>query len=63
MLVLSCLYNLRMPIMLRSSNCVLTGKSPMEVSKLNECPLDPGSVPSPSTEYKDMKWLPCNMST
>uniref|UniRef100_A0AAQ4QE87 DNA-directed RNA polymerase subunit beta n=1 Tax=Gasterosteus aculeatus aculeatus TaxID=481459 RepID=A0AAQ4QE87_GASAC len=32
----------RMPIMLRSSNCVLTGKTPMEVSKLNECPLDPG---------------------
>eukprot|EP00064_Thunnus_orientalis_P015216 superscaffoldBa00002780_g15266 len=32
----------RMPIMLRSSNCVLTGKTPMEFSKLNECPLDPG---------------------
>ncbi|KAK1888187.1 DNA-directed RNA polymerase III subunit RPC2 [Dissostichus eleginoides] len=32
----------RMPIMLRSSNCVLTGKTPLEVSKLNECPLDPG---------------------
>ena len=31
-----------MPIMLRSSNCVLTGKSPSEMSKLNECPLDPG---------------------
>ena len=28
--------------MLRSSNCVLTGKTPMEFSKLNECPLDPG---------------------
>ncbi|XP_072044988.1 DNA-directed RNA polymerase III subunit RPC2-like [Amphiura filiformis] len=32
----------RMPIMLRSSNCVLTGKSPAEMAKLNECPLDPG---------------------
>ncbi|PVD29148.1 hypothetical protein C0Q70_11745 [Pomacea canaliculata] len=32
----------RMPIMLRSSNCVLTGKSPAEMAKLNECPMDPG---------------------
>ncbi|XP_071851460.1 DNA-directed RNA polymerase III subunit RPC2-like isoform X8 [Apostichopus japonicus] len=32
----------RMPIMLRSSNCILTGKSPAELAKLNECPLDPG---------------------
>lgn len=32
----------RMPIMLRSSNCVLTGKGPQELSKLIECPLDPG---------------------
>lgn len=32
----------RMPIMLRSSNCILTGKSPKELAKLNECPLDPG---------------------
>ncbi|KAL5010211.1 hypothetical protein ScPMuIL_012516 [Solemya velum] len=32
----------RMPIMLRSSNCVLTGKSPSEMAKLNECPMDPG---------------------
>lgn len=31
-----------MPIMLRSSNCVLTNKSEYEVSKMNECPLDPG---------------------
>lgn len=31
-----------MPIMLRSSHCVLTGKSEFEISKLNECPLDPG---------------------
>ena len=32
----------RMPIMLRSSNCVLTGKSQAEMAKLNECPIDPG---------------------
>ncbi|XP_052088053.1 DNA-directed RNA polymerase III subunit RPC2-like isoform X1 [Mytilus californianus] len=28
--------------MLKSSNCVLTGKSPAEMAKLNECPMDPG---------------------
>lgn len=32
----------RMPIMLRSSNCVLAGKNPVELSKYNECPYDPG---------------------
>ncbi|KAL1131980.1 hypothetical protein AAG570_011591, partial [Ranatra chinensis] len=32
----------RMPIMLRSSNCVLTNKSEYELSKVNECPHDPG---------------------
>ena len=32
----------RMPIMLRSSNCVLHGKSPAEMARLNECPMDPG---------------------
>ena len=32
----------RMPIMLRSCNCVLTGKTPAELARLNECPLDPG---------------------
>eukprot|EP00842_Homolaphlyctis_polyrhiza_P003272 jgi/Hompol1/3946/HPOL_006825-RA len=32
----------RMPIMLKSSHCVLTNKSPDEVAKLGECPLDPG---------------------
>ncbi len=32
----------RMPIMLRSSNCVLAGKSEYELSKMNECPHDPG---------------------
>ena len=28
--------------MLKSSNCVLNGKSPAEMAKLNECPVDPG---------------------
>lgn len=28
--------------MLRSSNCVLNGKTEAEQAKLNECPLDPG---------------------
>ncbi|KAJ8955588.1 hypothetical protein NQ318_001418 [Aromia moschata] len=32
----------RMPIMLRSSNCVLCNKSEYELAKMNECPLDPG---------------------
>ncbi|KAJ9598564.1 hypothetical protein L9F63_010755, partial [Diploptera punctata] len=32
----------RMPIMLRSSNCVLANKSQFELAKMNECPLDPG---------------------
>jgi len=32
----------RMPIMLRSSNCVLSGKSQFELAKMNECPHDPG---------------------
>jgi DNA-directed RNA polymerase III subunit RPC2 len=40
MLVCYLLY--RMPIMLRSSNCVLTGKSQFELAKMNECPHDPG---------------------
>lgn len=31
-----------MPIMLRSSNCVLTDKSEFELAKMDECPLDPG---------------------
>ena len=31
-----------MPIMLRSSNCVLSGKSQFELAKMNECPHDPG---------------------
>ena len=32
----------RMPMMLRSSNCVLNGKSEREMAHLHECPLDPG---------------------
>ncbi|CAG7837989.1 unnamed protein product [Allacma fusca] len=32
----------RMPIMLRSSNCVLHRKTPAELAKLNECCYDPG---------------------
>ncbi|KAH0469211.1 hypothetical protein IEQ34_002443 [Dendrobium chrysotoxum] len=32
----------RMPIMLRSSSCVLSGKDEAELAKLGECPLDPG---------------------
>ncbi|KAI8822500.1 uncharacterized protein EV422DRAFT_613711 [Fimicolochytrium jonesii] len=32
----------RMPIMLRSARCHLTGKSPEEMVKVGECPLDPG---------------------
>ena len=32
----------RMPIMLRSSNCVLHGKTEAELASLNECPHDPG---------------------
>lgn len=43
-----------MPIMLRSSNCVLTGKTPAEFAKLNECPLDPGRcdfLDFPSTSF------------
>ncbi|KAI9891682.1 MAG: DNA-directed RNA polymerase III core subunit ret1 [Vezdaea aestivalis] len=32
----------RLPIMLRSSRCVLTDKTDRELSLLNECPLDPG---------------------
>ncbi|CAL9153212.1 unnamed protein product [Musa hybrid cultivar] len=32
----------RMPIMLRSCRCALSGKDEAELSKLGECPLDPG---------------------
>ena len=32
----------RLPIMLRSSNCVLHGKSFAEMAKMNECPYDGG---------------------
>ncbi|KAI9823339.1 MAG: DNA-directed RNA polymerase III core subunit ret1 [Thelocarpon impressellum] len=32
----------RLPVMLRSSKCVLTNKSDADMAFLNECPLDPG---------------------
>lgn len=32
----------RMPLMLRSSRCVLHGRSDAELARLGECPLDPG---------------------
>lgn len=32
----------RMPIMLRSANCVLANKTHFEMAKLQECPYDPG---------------------
>lgn len=32
----------RMPIMLKSSKCVLYGKDEDELAKVGECPLDPG---------------------
>ncbi|KAJ1834223.1 DNA-directed RNA polymerase III complex subunit Rpc2 [Coemansia sp. RSA 2711] len=32
----------RMPIMLRSSHCVLTGSSDDEMARMKECPMDPG---------------------
>ncbi|KAG2173536.1 hypothetical protein INT44_007127 [Umbelopsis vinacea] len=32
----------RLPIMLRSQQCILTGKTEAELAKLTECPLDPG---------------------
>lgn len=31
-----------MPIMLKSSNCVLNGKTEEQLAKLNECPIDQG---------------------
>lgn len=40
--LLQLLYFFRMPLMLRSSNCVLTNKSDFELAQLNECPHDPG---------------------
>ncbi len=42
LLIIPPLFYCRMPIMLRSSNCVLTNKTPAEMAKLNECPIDPG---------------------
>ncbi len=31
-----------MPIMLKSSKCILAGQTPDNIAKLGECPLDPG---------------------
>jgi DNA-directed RNA polymerase III subunit RPC2 len=32
----------RLPIMLRSKRCVLTGKTDAQLARMTECPLDPG---------------------
>ncbi|KDQ20564.1 hypothetical protein BOTBODRAFT_26567 [Botryobasidium botryosum FD-172 SS1] len=32
----------RLPIMLRSRNCTLTGRSEQQLAQMSECPLDPG---------------------
>lgn len=32
----------RLPIMLRSNKCVLTGRSEAQLARMTECPLDPG---------------------
>ena len=32
----------RLPIMLRSNKCVLTGRTDAQLARLQECPLDPG---------------------
>ena len=32
----------RLPVMLRSAKCVLTGKGERELARMVECPLDPG---------------------
>lgn len=32
----------RLPIMLRSNKCVLTGKDEADLARMSECPLDPG---------------------
>lgn len=32
----------RIPVMLRSNNCILKGKSDKQLAELGECPLDPG---------------------
>jgi hypothetical protein len=34
----------RMPVMLKSSNCVLNGKSEEQLAQMNECPIDQGEV-------------------
>lgn len=32
----------RLPIMLRSNKCILTGRSEAQLARMTECPLDPG---------------------
>lgn len=32
----------RIPVMLRSRKCVLTGKNDSQLARMTECPLDPG---------------------
>lgn len=32
----------RLPIMLRSNKCILTGRSEAQLARMSECPLDPG---------------------
>ena len=43
----------RMPIMLKSSRCVLTNKSPSDNVRIGECPLDPGML----TLASHFRWL------
>jgi DNA-directed RNA polymerase III subunit RPC2 len=47
-----------MPIMLRSSNCILTKKSSTELAKLGECPIDPGTLSSYSMLYALLLTIP-----
>jgi len=48
----------RMPIMLKSCKCILTGKNEQELARLQECPLDPGiRLAPPSQENESMDAL------
>ena len=46
--------------MLRSSNCVLAGKSEAEFAKLNECPMDPG-IYANYVQYFESVCVGCNL--
>src|SRR5262249_13962005 len=37
----------KLPLMLRSARCVLSGQSDAQLAKMLECPLDPGRLPLP----------------